>query len=143
MKKYQHILFAADLTDDCHSLAKQAAEFAGTMGAKLSLIHVIEPLPAYGFMIATEVPAEHLIESASEEMNKLGSSLGTPIENVHIETGATKHVILEAANEMGIDLIIVGSHGKHGLADLLGSTANAIINSASCDVLTLRAHNGE
>jgi len=42
------------------------------------------------------------------------------------------------ADEQGADLIIVGSHGRHGLALLLGSTANGVLHGAACDVLAVR-----
>ena len=54
------------------------------------------------------------------------------------------HKIREAhktAREQGADLIIVGSHGRHGLALLLGSTANGVLHGASCDVLAVRVGN--
>ncbi len=50
----------------------------------------------------------------------------------------TKEGILGAAREHGADLIVVGSHGRHGLALLLGSTANAVLHGAPCDVLAVR-----
>ena len=42
------------------------------------------------------------------------------------------------ADEAGADLIVVGSHGRHGLALLLGSTANGVLHGAMCDVLAVR-----
>jgi universal stress protein A len=55
-----------------------------------------------------------------------------------VEIGPTKTKILKTAEEVGADLIICGSHGRHGLSLLLGSTANAILHGAKCDVLTVR-----
>lgn len=46
------------------------------------------------------------------------------------------------AKEQRCDLIVVGSHGRHGLALLLGSTANDILHGAPCDVLAVRLKNG-
>ena len=42
------------------------------------------------------------------------------------------------AEELGTDLIVVGSHGRHGLALLMGSTANGVLHGANCDVLAVR-----
>ena len=56
-----------------------------------------------------------------------------------IEFGSTKNEVLRVAEEHKVDLIVTGSHGKHGLALLLGSTANAILHGADCDVLIVRS----
>ena len=42
------------------------------------------------------------------------------------------------AEEIGADLIVVGSHGRYGLALLMGSTANGVLHGATCDVLAVR-----
>ena len=55
-----------------------------------------------------------------------------------VNAPSTKEGILGAAKEHGADLIVVGSHGRHGLALLLGSTANAVLHGAPCDVLAVR-----
>ena len=52
--------------------------------------------------------------------------------------GSPKTEIVRVANEHKVDLIIVGSHGRHGLALLLGSTANGVLHHATCDVLAVR-----
>ena len=49
-----------------------------------------------------------------------------------------KKVILAEAQAINADLIIVGSHGRHGVSLILGSTANAILHGAQCDVLAVR-----
>ncbi len=46
--------------------------------------------------------------------------------------------IHRVAEELGADLIVVGSHGRHGLALLLGSTANGVLHGATTDVLAVR-----
>jgi universal stress protein A len=55
-----------------------------------------------------------------------------------VELGATKFEIARVAKENTFDLIVVGSHGRHGVALLLGSTANAVLHGAPCDVLAVR-----
>ncbi|WP_339891630.1 universal stress protein, partial [Neptuniibacter pectenicola] len=55
-----------------------------------------------------------------------------------VATGQTESEIHRIAKELEIDLIIVGSHGRHGIALLLGSTANGILHGATCDVLAIR-----
>ena len=56
-----------------------------------------------------------------------------------VEIGPPKSEITRIAEEQEVDLIVVGSHGRHGFVEnLLGSTANAVIHHAKCDVLTVK-----
>ncbi|EAW31305.1 hypothetical protein GP2143_07144, partial [marine gamma proteobacterium HTCC2143] len=56
----------------------------------------------------------------------------------HIIVGRAENEIHSLAEELGAELIVVGSHGRHGIALLLGSTANGILHGATCDVLAVR-----
>ncbi len=64
--------------------------------------------------------------------------MGVAPENQHLIFGRPESEIHRIAEEQGADLIVVGSHGRHGLALLLGSTANGVLHGASCDVLAVR-----
>ena len=68
-------------------------------------------------------------------MKKFIEKTGISKENQQIKFGYPKTVILEKANEINADLIVIGSHGRRGVQLLLGSTANAILH---CDVLAVR-----
>ncbi len=57
------------------------------------------------------------------------------IEPLSFAYGGEIHALAE---KLSADLIIVGSHGRHGLALLLGSTANGVLHGAKCDVLAMR-----
>ena len=142
---YQHILFAADFSDDALRVGERAQEIAQRCGARLSLIHVVEDINislggGYELLpVLPELPDEALLREAREMLRELAQRLGME----HAETGvvnapSTKEGILDAARERGADLIVVGSHGRHGLALLLGSTANAVLHGAPCDVLAVR-----
>ncbi|MCY1187125.1 Universal stress protein A [compost metagenome] len=61
----------------------------------------------------------------------------------HLAYGQPRQEIHRLAEEQGCDLIVVGSHGRHGLALLLGSTANDVLHGAPCDVLAVRLKNPE
>jgi universal stress protein A len=52
--------------------------------------------------------------------------------------GVPKQEIIHIAEQQQVDLIVLGSHGRHGLALLLGSTANAVLHYAKCDVMAIR-----
>ena len=143
MDAYKHILFATDLSDESRRLAERARDLATRYGAKLSLVHVVEysPLLEYGdgqiFPTGLELE-EKLAEQASNKLRQWGHELKVGEQDQRVEIGATKTEILRFAEECGADLIVVGSHGRHGLGLLLGSTANAVLHGAPCDVLALR-----
>lgn len=142
---YKKILFATDFDEVGLKAARKAKKIADENQAKLHLIHVIEPIPAYaypGFAGFAEVEVS-IREQAQEELKKLAGELNVADDDLYLELGSTKHEVLRIASELEIDLIVAGSHGKHGLALLLGSTANAILHGAECDVLIVRSVDSE
>lgn len=136
---YKNILFATDLTEDTEYLTSKVQSIRQLTNAKLSLVHVVEPLPGYSYAyLGIEDIEGQLIQEAKLSIEKLGEKLNVGKNDVHVEVGPTKTKILKVAEEVNADLIICGSHGRHGLSLLLGSTANAILHGAKCDVLTVR-----
>ena len=139
MKLYGHILLATDFSKGCHFTAKRAMEIAKETGARVSIIHAVEHLPSYAYSYLGSVDIEtELVDEAKSTMAELGKELNIPESDQYIKVGSSKKLILDTAKELGVDLIIVGSHGRHGVSRLLGSTASAILHSAECDVLTIR-----
>ena len=57
---------------------------------------------------------------------------------MHVILGAPGPEIRELASTTMADLIVIGSHGRHGFSLLLGSTANAVLHDAGCNVLAVR-----
>jgi universal stress protein A len=136
---YKHILLATDLTDDTDFIINKLQAIRGYTGAKLSLIHVVEPLPGYSYAyLGIEDIEGQLIDEAKKAIAKLGEKLSVNNQDQWVEVGPTKSKILQTADTIKADLIVCGSHGRHGLSLLLGSTANAILHGAKCDVLTVR-----
>lgn len=139
---YKRVLFATDFDDIGINAAHKAKKIADENKAELFLVHVVEPIPAYaypGFAGFAEVEVA-IREQAEKELSSLSKNLGVDPQHCFIEFGSTKSEILRVAKEKNIDLIVTGSHGKHGLALLLGSTASAIMHHASCDVLIVLTH---
>ncbi len=139
---YKRVLFATDFDEVGVRAAQKAKKIADENGADLLLVHVVEPIPAYaypGFAGFAEVEVS-IREQAEKELTALAKKLGVDGAHCLIEFGSTKNEILRVAKEKKIDLIVTGSHGKHGLALLLGSTANSILHGADCDVLIVRPH---
>ena len=142
MTDYRHLLLAVDFSKETSLLLQRAADMAQRYGALLSLVHVVEPViidPSYDVFPAVPLDIEQdLVEQASTQLCAVGGEYRIGAENCHVVVGATKSEILRLAESHGVDLIIVGSHGRHGVALLLGSTANAVLHGASCDVLAVR-----
>lgn len=135
---YKTILLATDLGDLARPTATAAAEIARQYGANLHIVHVIEPIPNYGYPNIGEMQ-EALYDEARNALSDMAKEFKIPADRQHIESGSIKQHVISQARALNADLIIVGSHGRHGLAHFLGSTANAILNAAGCDVLTIRA----
>lgn len=138
MSEYKHILFATDLTSLCMNIAPKVKKLAELYGAKISLITVLEETPIYGYPGISEKESS-VSEQVQNAMVEFADKIQVPREQQYIEFGSVKGKVLAYAKSINADLIVVGSHGRHGLARLLGSSANAIVNGAECDVLLLRA----
>ncbi len=138
---YEHILLAVDLTEESQQVAEKAVILAQQSSSTLSLVHVIEPLSfAYGGDVPMDLSTiqEQLDEHAQQRLTEFAAQQAMPIKQTHVVTGHTESEIHRIAKETDIDLIVVGSHGRHGLSLLLGSTANGVLHGAKCDVLAVR-----
>jgi universal stress protein A len=138
---YSHILLGLDLSEDSNKVAAKAANLAEQNGALMSAVHVIEPLSfAYGGDIPMDFSSvqEEIIKQAEKQMRKIGAQWNIPEERQYIVIGRPEDEIHTIAEENGADLVIVGSHGRHGLALVFGSTSNGVLHGAKCDVLAVR-----
>jgi universal stress protein A len=142
---YKHVMAAVDLSDEASQVLGEAKRVAEDHGAKLTLISVVKPLTqVYGGLdMAAYTQASVNFEreaqnQAVEQLKSMGAGIGVAAEDVHAVIGAPAPQIVDTAKDLGVDLIVVGSHGKHGLGLLLGSTANGVLHHAECDVLTIR-----
>lgn len=141
MSTYQHLLVAVDLSDESSSVAQKAKELAQLHKAKISVAHIVEPLAfAYGGDVPLDMcEAQSVVEQQAKiRLNKLLEQEGLNAELSLVSVGQTSSEIHRLASEHGADLIVVGSHGRHGLALLFGSTANGVLHGAECDVLAIR-----
>jgi len=138
---YKKVLFATDFDEVGINAAHKAKKIADENHAVLLLVHVVEPIPAYaypGFAGFAEVEVS-IREEAEKELKRLAGRLHVDDAHCFLAVGSTKNEVLRVAKEEGVDLIVTGSHGKHGLSLLLGSTANAILHGANCDVLIVQS----
>ena len=138
---FKSIVLAVELSENEQPLIKKALDYAKLLKAKITLVHAIEHVISYGasYGVAVGVEVEEaLLESANKLMYKLGKKMQINEKNQVIKFGSAKDVLLEEAKRVKADLIIIGSHGRHGMRLLLGSTANAVLHNATCDVLAIR-----
>ncbi|MEH6444158.1 MAG: universal stress protein [Oceanospirillaceae bacterium] len=138
---YPRILLAVDLSDESDQLINKTCNIATNNNAELTVIHVIEPLSfAYGGDVPMDLSTtqDQLSEHATKNLAEFCEKLQYPVADQLVITGHTESEIHRVAEEKSIDLIVVGSHGRHGLALLLGSTANGVLHGAPCDVLAVR-----
>lgn len=146
MESYKHILLAADFSEHGEEVANRAKDLAEKYQAKLSIVHVMDNLlitdAAYGSTIPFDLDlTAELMAAAKTRLAKLAEKLNIAEDCRWMETGSPKLEIIRVAEENKVDLIVVGSHGRHGFALLLGSTANGVLHHAQCDVLAVRLHN--
>jgi universal stress protein A len=143
MNNYQHILLAVDFFEQCDVVINRAKDLAERYQATLSLVHVVDSLPITDAGYGADIPfnldlTAELMENARIRLTELATKLAVPEACRWLEMGSPKIEIIRIAEENNVDLIIIGSHGRHGLALLLGSTANAVLHHAQCDVLAVR-----
>jgi universal stress protein A len=141
MSMYKHILFASDFSTESRLAQARAVEVARQNDAQLSIIHVVDYLPVSqldgGLSVVPDLE-QKLNESARDELISCAAEIPLQLNHEHLCTGLPKHEISDYAESIGADLIVLGSHGRHGLGLLLGSTANGVLHLARCDVLAVR-----
>ena len=145
MKPFTKILIAIDFSENSDCAFDYALTLATRFDAELTIMHVInEPVDLRGFYvphISFEQLEKEIEESADKMMDTFCSSkLGAFINyKKSIVTGIPYDEITEAASKIGASLIVLGTHGRTGLDRILfGSTAERVVRSASCPVLTVR-----
>ncbi|MEE4222454.1 universal stress protein [Pseudomonas viridiflava] len=144
---YQHILVAIDLTDECSAVLKRALGLAKESNAKLSTVHIVEPMAmAFGGDVPMDLSQlqQQQFDQAKEKLEKLKiTHPDLRAGESHLVYGQPRQEIHQLASKQDCDLIVIGSHGRHGLALLLGSTANDVLHGAPCDVLAVRLKKSE
>ena len=144
MKLYQNILVAIDFSESADSVMQRAVEFKAECQAKLTVMHVVDHLPPLGFgeepLIAPDwmIPEKELITNAEKSLDAIVLEHNLQDCDQLVTLGTASNEIIRVTDERKCDLIIVGSHGRHGVRLLLGSTANGVLHHANCDVLAVR-----
>lgn len=143
MEDYRNILLAADFTDHGDLVARRAANLAQLYQAELSVCHAVDSMPIAESVYGPIIPFDgdltaELVNAAERQLKALGTTYSIPEDRQWVIIGSPKSEVIRLAEENSVDLIVVGSHGRHGLSLLLGSTATSILHHAKCDVMAVR-----
>ncbi len=143
MSIYNHVIVAIDPFIDCSQILNKALKMKSAEG-HVHLIHVMDIVMIFpSAPLAppmTDLPAAHheTKKAARKSMLELAELNNIPEEHIHIKSGSPAKEIRKFATEINADLIVIGSHGRHGIGLLLGSTATSVIHGSPCDMLVVK-----
>jgi nucleotide-binding universal stress UspA family protein len=143
----KRILFATDFSDCAKAAQEYAGAFADQFHAELHIVHVLPDvtLMAPGPGSALSLPADYFLELKNEAVKSLdklfseAGNAGRPVVIRSLRTGNPFVEIVKYAEENGVDLIVIGTHGRGALMHLvMGSVAEKVVRKAGCPVLSVR-----
>ncbi len=145
MRTYQKIMVAVDLSSESEAVLAKAHQIAGP-DADIYLVYVQEPMDNIYVGIVPQSAAfsglgeleSRLSEELKHKLTMLGEKFNVPADHLHVLNGSPASEIHRFASENHVQLIVIGTHGRKGFQLLLGSTANAVLHGAACDVLAVR-----
>jgi universal stress protein A len=141
MARYKKLLVLLDLSPDSEQVAIAGRDMAAYSSASMVVLHVVEFVPVEPMgesLMPTVQIEEELIHRARAQLDQLITRLGLTKATGRVETGNTKSEILRVAEQEEVDLIVLGSHERHGLAILVNFTEDTVLHAAHCDVLAVR-----
>jgi universal stress protein A len=137
----KRILVPVDFSKSSGNALRYGCALAEKFSAEVHLLHVTDPLKGPGYLPPPEEWLEELQQQARKELEKLPEPglAGRLSVRREIRSGFPFTEIIGYAREHGIALIVMGTHGRSGLAHvLLGSVAERVVRKAPCPVLTVR-----
>ena len=148
MSEIKRILVPTDFSEPADAALTYAIDLAASLGATVSLVHVFDD-PFSGGIYTGEyvpMPAEMRAEIVADLRRRLADAVskrGHSELNPELLIGPTARTIVDGARERNVDLIVMGTHGRGGLAHLLlGSVAERVVRTAACPVLIVRPRAG-
>ncbi|HEY3821497.1 MAG TPA: universal stress protein [Polyangiaceae bacterium] len=142
---FRRILVPIDFTEVSTHALDWAIELAASVGASITVLHSYA-IPVVGFPDGALIPTPQIATSMADAARKaldaaVAARRGGPVElDTLLREGEAWEAIVTAADEIDADLIVVGTHGRHGLARaLLGSVAEHVVRTSHRPVLTLSA----
>jgi len=145
MLPIRRILFPTDFSEYADHAWSYALTFAQEFGAEVHLLHVVAPPPRLAEAYAVNFDPEKMVKALAGEAN---ASMDRTVEAAkswglifrrEVRVGVDFREIIDYVAKHGIDLIVMATHGRTGLAHaLLGSVAEKVVRKSPCPVLTIK-----
>jgi universal stress protein A len=143
--RINRILVPVDFSPDSQNALRYAADLAAACGAEIMMLHVVEPVyvtepylgvaPEFGMFLDEQMRnAKAVLADLGTDLKKKGQRVRTMVA-----AGPPALLIVDTAKDIRTDLIVMGTHGRTGVAHLfIGSVAEKVVRTAQCPVLTVR-----
>ena len=141
MAGYKKLLVLLDLSKGSEQVAIAGRDMAALSNAAMVVLHVVEFVPVEPLvesLMPTVQIEDELINRARTQLGEFITRLNLAKATGRVEAGNTKSEILRVAKEEQVDLIVLGSRERHGLAILVNFTEDTVLHAAHCDVLAIR-----
>jgi nucleotide-binding universal stress UspA family protein len=145
MARIRRILHPSDFSKASSAAFAKAVELGKANGAELVLLHVLAPVPILGDGFVSPQVYEDLDKSARAHAGKQLAGLVAKAKKAGarakavLRDGVAHEQIVQAARSLRADMIVIGTHGRTGLAKLfMGSVAGRVVSAAACPVMTVR-----
>ncbi len=142
--EWKNICCPIDFSDASRAAMETAADLARRFGATLTLLHAY-PVPGYTFPDGSVVASSRMLQELADqaakhvgEWKRQAQGMGVPTVNAETLVGEPASEIVSYARDHGVDLLVLGTHGRTGLEHaLMGSVAERVVRRARCPVLTV------
>ena len=140
--RLKKIVAPVDFSESSEKALQYALSIAQEFGSEIILLHVVQPYPVLPELPATtDELTEAILKDANTRLNEWKERVRGVRCSAKALVGSTANQIVEFAAQEGADLIVLGTHGRTGIAHaFLGSVAERVVRLASCPTLIVRAH---
>ncbi|WP_294947696.1 universal stress protein [Sulfurivirga sp.] len=146
MGLYRNIMVAVDFSPHSEKAVSRATALAEALDARLQLVHVVE-VPTYPVLEDVAVSGlpgmwdvnltEALMEASRRRLHNVAKRFGLSEDQCEVLVGVAKVDLVEHADQVGADLIVMGRHGEGFFESLVGSVTDSVMHHAHCDVLAV------
>ena len=137
------VLVPVDFSENSQKVLEAAKYFSGKCQAQLSVVFVVQSFDDYSGFFVPHMPVakfeEEMMQAAEEKMEKFLE--GHEDVEAKVLVGDVAEEIIRHAEDSGVDLIIMGTHGYKGIEKVMfGSVAEKVVRSSPCPVLTINPY---
>lgn len=137
------LLVALDASPRKDQVLDRAIELSRALGASLVLLRAVglpPELPREAYSVAPDALPGLLVDEARKDLELLAGRVPPECRpTVRVELGVAADVVCRLADELGVDLVVLGSHGYSRLERMLGTTASRVVNHCHRNVFVVRA----